>query len=86
MGIIKKFNNFKDVYVCIMKKIFLPLRLGIAIFTSLVAYFLILKLFDLYTYPIYSLFNGVIIAFGIYEAIKTRKLLEKKSLIILKGF
>ncbi|NOY47555.1 MAG: DUF4199 family protein, partial [Chlorobi bacterium] len=69
-----------------MKKMFLPLRLGIAISSSLIAYFLILRLFDLHTQPVYSLFNGVIIAFGVYEAIKTRRLQEDKTFNYTKGF
>lgn len=69
-----------------MRKMFLPLRLGIAISSSLIAYFLVLRLLDLHTRPVYSLFNGVIIAFGIYESIKTRKLQENKAFNYTKGF
>lgn len=69
-----------------MGKIFLPLRLGIAISSSLIAYFLILRLLNLHTQPVYSLFNVVIIAFGIYEAIKTRRLQENKTFNYTKGF
>ena len=61
-----------------MKKIFenfnLPIRFGIATSGSLIAYFLILSLFDLHTNIFYSLFNGVITGFGIFEAIRFRKL------------
>jgi len=69
-----------------MKKIGLPIRFGIAISTSLIAYFLILSLFDLHTSPIYSLFNSVIIAFGIYETIKSYKLTEGDKFNYTKGF
>lgn len=48
----------------------LPIRFGIAISVCLIAYFLILSLLGLHTNVFYSLFNGVITGFGIYEAIK----------------
>lgn len=59
-----------------MKKIALPIRFGIAISGCLIAFFLILSLFNLHTVPAFSLFNSVITAFGIYEAIKSFKLRE----------
>jgi Protein of unknown function (DUF4199) len=62
-----------------MKKVALPLRFGIAISGSLIAYFLILSLFKLHINPIFSLFNGVIVAFGIYEAIRSYKLEKGNS-------
>ena len=52
----------------------LPIRFGLATSGSLIAYFLVLSLFDLHTNVFYSLFNGVITGFGIYEAIKYYKL------------
>lgn len=53
-----------------MKEFALPIRFGIATSGCLIAYFLILSLFNLHTNVFYSLFNGVITAFGIFEAIK----------------
>ncbi len=53
-----------------MKRFALPIRYGIATSGSLIAYFLVLSLFDLHTNVFYSLFNGIITGFGIYEAIK----------------
>jgi|AP95_1055475.scaffolds.fasta_scaffold05498_3 hypothetical protein len=70
----------------IMKKVTLPVRFGIAISGSLIAYFLILSLFNLHTSPIYSLFNSVITAFGIYEAIKSHKLREASKFNYTTGF
>ena len=70
----------------IMKKIALPVRYGIAISGSLIAFFLILSLFGLHTNPAFSLFNGVITAFGIYEAIKTYKLREGSKFNYTNGF
>ena len=69
-----------------MKKIGLPIRFGIAISASLIAYFLILSLFNVHTSPIYSLFNSGIIAFGIYEAIKSFKLTEGDKFNFTNGF
>ncbi len=69
-----------------MKKIFLPLRYGLAITGILIAYFLFLALFGLHTKPGFSLFNGVITAFGIYTAIKEYKLEQGKRFTYYNGF
>jgi Protein of unknown function (DUF4199) len=69
-----------------MKKATLPVRFGIAISGSLIAFFLILSLFKLHTAPIYSLFNSVITGFGIYEAIKIHKLQQGKKFTYTSGF
>lgn len=53
-----------------MREYALPIRFGIATSGCLIAYFLILALFGLHTNVFYSLFNGVITGFGIYEVIK----------------
>ena len=70
----------------IMKKIALPVRYGIVISGFLIAFFLILSLFGLHTNPAFSLFNGVITAFGIYKAIKTYKLKEGSKFNYTNGF
>lgn len=57
-----------------MKRFSLPIRFGLATSGSLIAYFLILSLVDLHTNIFYSLFNGVITGFGIFEAIRFRKI------------
>lgn len=70
-----------------MKKLFdLPVRFGIATSGSLIAYFLILALFDLNTNVFFSLFNGVITGFGIYEAIKYYRLQNIEAFNYGKGF
>ena len=69
-----------------MKKVALPIRFGMAISGSLIAYFLILSLFKLHTNPIFSLFNGVIVAFGIYEAIRSYKLEKGNDFSYTGGF
>jgi len=69
-----------------MKMFSLPIRFGIATSGSLVAYFLILSLFGLHTNIFYSLFNGVITGFGIYEAIKYYRLELKDKFNYGLGF
>ncbi|SHI37458.1 DUF4199 domain-containing protein [Pseudozobellia thermophila] len=69
-----------------MKKFALPIRFGVATSGCLIAYFLILALFDLHTNVFFSLFNGVIVGFGIYEAIKYYKLEVKKDFDYGSGF
>lgn len=69
-----------------MKEFALPIRFGVATSGSLIAYFLILALFDLHTNVFFSLFNGVITGFGIYEAIKYFRLSEKYDFNYGKGF
>ena len=62
-----------------MKNFTLPIRFGIAASGSLIAYFLILSLFNLHTNVFYSLFNGVITGFAIYEAIKYELIQNKEG-------
>lgn len=69
-----------------MKTFTLPIRFGLATSGSLIAYFLVLSLFDLHTNVFFSLFNGIITGFGIYEAIKYRELEEGKNFSYAKGF
>ena len=69
-----------------MKNITLPIRFGLAISASLIAYFLVLALFNLHTNPIFSLGNGLITAFGIYEVIKYYKLQSGKAFTYSNGF
>lgn len=69
-----------------MKQYALPIRFGIAVSGSLIAYFLLLSLFNLHTNIFYSLFNGVITGFGIYEAIKYFRAKEGSAFNYGKGF
>ncbi|MET6989279.1 DUF4199 domain-containing protein [Sediminicola arcticus] len=69
-----------------MMRFALPIRFGIATSGSLIAYFLILSLFGLHTNVFYSLFNGVITGFGIYEAIKYLRLQDGEAFNYVKGF
>ncbi|MEL6917208.1 MAG: DUF4199 domain-containing protein [Bacteroidota bacterium] len=69
-----------------MKRFALPIRFGIATSGCLIAYFLILSLFGLHTNVFYSLFNGIITGFGIYEAIKYLRLSDANGFNYGKGF
>ncbi len=62
-----------------MSKFTMPIRFAIAMAGGLIAYFLILSLFNLHTQVIFSLFNGVIVGFGIYEVIKYTKIRKGAS-------
>ena len=69
-----------------MRTYALPIRFGIAISGCLIAYFLILSLLGLHTNVFYSLFNGVITGFGIYEAIKYYRLRNPENFRYGTGF
>jgi len=69
-----------------MKKISLPLRFGLVTSAILTAYFLVLALIDLHTNPLFSLFNSIITAFGIYEVIRLRKLENINTFSYAEGF
>lgn len=75
-----------NINIIEMKQFALPIRFGIATSGCLIAYFLILSLFNLHTNVFYSLFNGVITGFGIYEAIKYFKVRGENGFDYGKGF
>ncbi|GGG35647.1 hypothetical protein GCM10011344_40640 [Dokdonia pacifica] len=69
-----------------MLKFALPVRYAIALSGLLISYFLIISLFGWHTNPLFSLFNGVITAFGVYEAIKGYKLRNNDKFTYADGF
>ena len=69
-----------------MKNIILPFRFGIAISGSLIGYFLFLSLFNLHIKPLFSIFNGIIVGFGIFEAIRFYKYEQGNNFTYSKGF
>ena len=69
-----------------MKNLTLPIRFGIVTSAVLIAYFLILSLLGKHTNIFYSLFNGVITGFGIYETLKITKLRNRGKLNYGAGF
>lgn len=69
-----------------MKNLTLPIRFGIVTSAVLVAYFLILSLLGMHTNIFYSLFNGIITGFGIYETLKITKIRNGGKLGYGEGF
>ncbi len=69
-----------------MKLYALPIRFGVATAGCLIAYFLILSLLDLHINPFFSIFNGVITAFGIYESIRYFKSRKDADFNYATGF
>ena len=61
-------------------------KYGILTTLGLIAYFLIIKLFDLHTNPWFRLLNGLVIAYGIYAAIKRYKLISGSTFNYINGF
>jgi glycerol uptake facilitator-like aquaporin len=68
-----------------MKNIGLPVRFGLIISGILIAYFLVLSLFNKHTNPAFSFLNAVITAFGIYETIRYYKLEQGPDFSYTKG-
>ncbi len=62
------------------------LKYGLLITVGLIAYFLILRLFNLHENPWLRLFNGVVMAVGIYFAIKHYKFSDKDAFTYVDGF
>ena len=69
-----------------MGKFSIPIKYGVAIAAGLIAYFLILSLFGEHVNPIFSLFNGVIMGYGMYEALKHYRLQKGNKFKYQKGF
>lgn len=69
-----------------MKKMSLSIRFGLVTSAVLIAYFLILALFHKHTNPVFSFFNAVITAFGIYEVVRLSKLENPNSFSYGEGF
>ena len=69
-----------------MSKFSIPIKYGVAIAAGLIAFFLILSLFGAHVNPIYSLFNGVIMAYGMFEALKHYRLQKGNKFKYQKGF
>jgi len=69
-----------------MKNLSIPIKYGLAIAVGLIAYFLILSLFNAHINPAYSLFNGVIMAYGMWESVKHYRLKKGTKFKYQKGF
>ena len=69
-----------------MKKSKIPVKYGLFIALGLIAYFSILSLFGVQTNPAYSLGNGIIVALGLYKALKLYKEEKGANFEYQKGF
>lgn len=69
-----------------MKKSTIPVTYGIYIAIGLIAYFLLLSLIGAQTNPIFSLGNGIIVALGLYKAMKNYKTQKESNYEYQKGF
>ncbi len=69
-----------------MKKSTIPVKYGVLIAIGLIAYFLILSLIGVQTNPVFSLGNGIIVALGLYKAMKDYKLEKGDTFEYQKGF
>lgn len=69
-----------------MKNISLAIRFGLVTSVMLIAYFLILALFNKHINPAFSFFNAVITAFGIWEAVRLYKLEQQENFSYSEGF
>lgn len=69
-----------------MRNAILPIRFGLVTSAVLIAYFLVLSLFNKHTNPAFSLINAAITLFGIYEAIKITKLQYPNNFSYGDGF
>ncbi len=61
------------------------IKYGIYITLSLIAYFLVLRLFDLHENPWLRIVNGAFMCFGIYNAIKYYKLTSGDAFSYING-
>ncbi|MFI0429864.1 DUF4199 domain-containing protein [Mariniflexile sp. HMF6888] len=69
-----------------MKKISIPIRFGLVTSAVLIAYFLILALFNKHINPVYSFFNAIITTFGVYESVRLSKLENPEMFSYGEGF
>ncbi|HKL36089.1 MAG TPA: DUF4199 domain-containing protein [Salegentibacter sp.] len=69
-----------------MKNFSVPIKYGFLIAIGLIAYFLILSLFEVHIYPLFSLFNGVIMAAGMWLALKAYRNTKGSKFKYQKGF
>lgn len=69
-----------------MKNLSLPIRFGLLTGAVLIAYFLILALVHKHTNPAFSFLNAAITAFGIYEAVRLKKIENPSLFSYSEGF
>ncbi len=64
----------------------IPILYGVLIAAVLAGYFLLLSLFGLHVNPMYSIFNGVIMAVGLWLALKAYRKSKGNKFKYQKGF
>jgi len=69
-----------------MKNFSIPIKYGLLISVGLIAYFLILSVFNAHIYPLFSLFNGVIMAVGMWLSLKAYRNSKGTKFKYEKGF
>ncbi|EZH74876.1 membrane protein [Aquimarina atlantica] len=69
-----------------MKKSTIPVTYGLLIAAGLIVYFLLLSLIGVQTKPVFSLGNGIIVALGLYKAMKNYKQEKGSDFEYQKGF
>ena len=62
------------------------LKYGVLTTLGLIVYFLIIKLLDLHTNPWFRLLNSLVMAYGIYAAIKRYKFISGATFNYINGF
>ncbi len=82
--IITKFSNIKSFKMNTSAKI--SIKYGLITAILLIVYFLVLKLIGWHNNPWLRLFNGFIMAFGIYTVIKQYKLVSGNTFTYINGF
>lgn len=69
-----------------MKSLSLPIRFGLVTSAVLIAYFLVLSLFNNHIHPAFSFFNAVITTLGIFEVIRYKKIQNYNDFSYGEGF
>lgn len=69
-----------------MKNISIPIRYGLVTSAVLIAYFLVLALFNNHVRPAFSFFNAIITSCGIFEAVRVSKLENVEKFSFGEGF
>ncbi len=69
-----------------MSNLKIPIIYGFGIAIALIAYFLLLSIFGLHVNPLYSILNGVIMAVGLYLALKAYRKSKGNRFKFEKGF
>jgi len=81
---LRKYNHKSFIYMNSSASV--AIKYGILTTAGLIGYFLIIKLLNLHTNPWFRLLNGLVMAYGIYAAIKRYKLVSGTTFNYINGF